>query len=119
MPAVKGYHFGFFTLQVEVIERPDVDRVQLRSGTRPRKRVNPANLAEVVLGDHGSELVSTQLLLTRQQAKVFWRDAMVQDALLRANRAIALSDAIDDRVDLVADGTAVTASNVARHIDKP
>ena len=40
----------------------------------------------------------------------------MQDSLLRANRAIAMSDAINDRIDLESNGSAMTASEVARHL---
>jgi hypothetical protein len=42
---------------------------------------------------------------------------VVKDALLSANRAVALRDAIDDGFDFEADGAAMTTAKVVGHFD--
>jgi hypothetical protein len=73
-------------------------------------------LAEVVLGESGAELISTEIQFTGQEREIFGRDAMMKYSLLPANRAIAFCNAIDAGFDLEAHGSAMTTAGVVRHL---
>jgi len=57
------------------------------------------------------------MLTAGKQAELPGCYAMMEDALLGADRAVALRDAIDCGVDLETHAPAVAASNGARHFD--
>jgi hypothetical protein len=47
-------------LKIEVIERSDIDCVEVWRGTRSREGMNATDFAEVMLGHHGSKLVNAK-----------------------------------------------------------
>ena len=113
--AVEGDHLGLFGGEIVIVEHADVHGVQLRRRPRAREHGNATDRAEMMLRDAGAEAIGAETVLARKQAEAFRRHAVVQEALLAADRAVALGDAVDHRVDFEADRAAVAASGVARH----
>jgi hypothetical protein len=66
-----------------------VDVVRVRAGRV--ERVDAAALAEAVLGDARVELVHRERVGAREQGEALRRHDQVQDALLRAHRAVAVA----------------------------
>jgi hypothetical protein len=66
-----------------------------------------------------SKLVCGEMLAARQKSEVFGRDSEMEDSFLGTDRAIALRDAIDNRVDFESDAATVTAPYMARHFGLP
>jgi hypothetical protein len=81
--------------------------------------MNATKGAEMVLGYHRSKLVGTKMLATRQKSEILGRHSEMEDPLLRADGAVALRDALDNRVDLESDAATVTTPDVARHLGAP
>jgi hypothetical protein len=81
--------------------------------------MNAANHAEVVLRYHRSKLVGTKMLATTQKSEILGRNSEMEDPLLRADGAVALCNAINNRVDLESDAATVTTADVARHRGAP
>lgn len=113
--AIELDQFYFLFRNVEVIKTAHVYGIEVRSGAWPCENVDPAGRAKVVLCDHGSELISADSARTGHKSKVCGGDTMVKDALLCADGAVADRDAIDFRLDLEADSTAVATSVIFRH----
>jgi hypothetical protein len=103
--------------QIEIVQHSHVDGVELRCGARPGEDMDAARTAEVMLGHSRSELIRPEHVLARQQTKVLRRNAMMDDTLLRADRAVADGDAIDGGIDFEAHRLAMTASVIGRHDD--
>jgi len=117
--AVELNDLGFFERQIVAFKYPDVHRVQLWCRTRASEDMYATDLAEVVFCDPGAELIGAQLFFTGDQVEIFRCNAVVEDAFLPADRAVALGDTIDEGFDFEANGAAVAASSVARHSRGP
>src|ERR1700729_1696404 len=75
---------------IHAIEATHFDADAIRCGPRRIERMHAAVLAEGMLGDARAELVSGDRILGAQQLEPFARHDKVQEALLRADRAVAL-----------------------------
>jgi len=81
---------GLETWSVDMVEAARVDGDSVGLGTRHVERVHSAMRAECMLGHAGAEGIGRQRVLAAQQFEILQHDGKMEDALLRADGAIAL-----------------------------
>src|SRR5581483_11096266 len=79
----------------DVVEAADVhvDAIGMRAGNVEAR--NAARAAEMMLCDAGAEAIRRERIRARHEPERLLRDDVVQVALARANRAVALDDAVE------------------------
>ena len=111
--------------EIETLDasRIDIDFVGIRSCDIERR--DPAARTKVMLRRVSIESVGRQVFPRREQTKLVARDDPVEIALLCADRAVALADAIGRTFDLVRDASAMASAahrrrrfGVIRHENK-
>jgi uncharacterized membrane protein YhhN len=115
--AVEGPHLEGG--QVHALEAADVDGHVVRVGAGDAERRDAAAAAEVVLRRTRAELVGLDRAPVAEQPEVGGRDAPVDVAGARADRAVAHHEALELSGHLVADRTAVAGAAIGRHTSPP
>src|ERR1043165_7941866 len=108
-------------LGVVIVETARVDAVILRIGTRLIEGVDAAMPAECVLRGAGVELIGRQRVGAAQDVHALARHGQVQNALFRADRAVAFADRgfVEIDLDPEADAAAMAAALIALHRATP
>src|SRR6516225_6239082 len=81
---------GFEARSVDIVEAARVDCDSVRLRPRDVERMHSAMRAECVLGHAGAKGIGRQRVLAAQQFEILRSHGEVEDALFRADRAIAL-----------------------------
>src|SRR5262245_8853508 len=76
--------------RIDIVEATDIDVDLVRIRARDVERMYPAVAAERVLGHLGVELVGGQIVLAADELEQLPRHDQMQEALLAADRAVAL-----------------------------
>src|SRR5271154_6954827 len=100
--------------QVEAFDAARVDVDLIGIGARYIERRHPASRAKVVLRHVSIESVNGEIVPRCEQAEFIARDDPMKIALLRANRAVALSNPTGRTLDLIHDAPAMASA--AHHI---
>ena len=100
-------------VEINAFEASDIDRPNIRIGSRASERLNSADGAEIIHGCLRIPFVGGQILKRRMQSEIFRIDAKIQGAAPSAHGAIAHADMIQISVNLESNSAAMARTLVS------
>ena len=102
-------------VEIHPVEAAHIDVDFVRVGARDVKGMDSAVAAEVMLGHAGVELVRRKVFRAAHELELVTRNDQVKEALLRADRAVALAHPLEARGHAETDAPAVATALVRLH----